>query len=76
MDTPSRPANADLALGALAAALLLLPLPALLTVGADDLARLGLLALLVGPPVGFLVIAHQRLGRREMRNEAVRISRR
>jgi hypothetical protein len=75
MNSRMRTAKPDLVLGALAGALLLLPLPTLLTVGAEDVARLGLLALLVVPPVIFMAIAHRRLGNREMRTEAVRIRR-
>jgi hypothetical protein len=75
MHMPTRISSADLILGGLAAALLLLPLPALLTVDSGDLARLGLLAMLVVPPVAFMAIAHRRQGRQEMRTEAVRIHR-
>lgn len=76
MNTPSRAAaSADLILGGLAAALLLLPLPALMSVDDGDLARLGLFTLLVVPPVVFMGIAHRRLGRREMGAEAVRVRR-
>jgi hypothetical protein len=75
MISPPRFGKPDLVLGVLAGVLLLLPLPALLTVGAEDLARLGLFALLVVPPVVFVTISHRRLGRHGMRSEAVRIRR-
>lgn len=75
MNTPARTAKSDLVLGVLAVALLCLPLPVLLTVDAQDFARLALLAVLVVPPVGFLAIAHRRLGAREMRTESMRVRR-
>jgi hypothetical protein len=75
MISPPRFGKPDLVLGALAGVLLLLPLPALLTVGTADLARLGLFVLLVVPPVVFMTISHRRLGRHGMRSEAVRIRR-
>lgn len=75
MISPPRFGKPDLVLVALAGALLLLPLPALLTVGTEELSRLGLLAVLVVPPVVFMTISHRRLARHEMRSEAVRIRR-
>ena len=75
MQTPRRIATTDLMLGAVAVALVLLPLPALMTVDADDLARLGLLTGLFLPPAVLMGIARQGPARPEMRTEAVRARR-
>lgn len=57
-----RGAVVDLVLLTVAAALLLLPLPAIMGASLDDLMRLALLGVLVVPPVGSLMFVQKRFG--------------
>jgi hypothetical protein len=70
-----RGAVVDLVLLTVAAALLLLPLPAIMGASTDDLLRLALLAFLVVPPTGLLMWAQKR-GGPAPRGEAVQAPRR
>ena len=75
MNEPSARAHPDVILGLVAAALVVLPLPALAAVGAQDLFRLLLFAAGATPIAVYAGIACRGCRHGEMRAERVRIRR-